>query len=300
MAMTWLRYFWRQEREGFLRLPEGRVWFRRTGKGRGTPLVVIHGGPGFPHDYLASLGALSKDRPVIFYDQLGCGRSDKPHEKGLWTLERFLNELKALLRHLRLRDYVLLGHSWGAMLALDHALQKPVGLRGLVLASPIVRMEDWLRDINSYRTGLPADARRAIERAEQTKSYASPEFLAATNVFYAKHVFTLHPWPEPYARAAAGAGHTVYRTMWGPTEFIVDGTLRAYDRHNRLHEIAIPTLYTCGGVEAAKPETMETYAAMMPDARVEAFQMSAHMPHLEETERYLSVLGEFLSKRDRA
>ena len=63
---------------GYIDVPGGRVWFRSVGDGHGIPLLCLHGGPGFPHDYLEELEGLGDRRRVLFYDQLGCGRSDRP------------------------------------------------------------------------------------------------------------------------------------------------------------------------------------------------------------------------------
>ena len=136
--------------EGYLSVTGGMVWYRVVGADDddddGDPLVLLHGGPGFPSDYLAPLAALGQERPVVFYDQLGCGRSGRPIDGGLWRLERFVAELDSVLAGLNVTRYHLLGHSWGAMLALDHALGRPTGLRSLILASPPLSLRRWRAD----------------------------------------------------------------------------------------------------------------------------------------------------------
>lgn len=296
------RFFEHEKREGFIPFPEGNVWFCLEGKsvrkGGGIPLVVLHGGPGFPHDYLESLKPLMAERQVLFYDQAGCGLSYRPNDVSSFTIPFFLHELENILRFLDIQEYVLLGHSWGAMLALDHALLRPQGLLGLVLASPIVKTLDWSRDINRFREDLSHAQRQAIETAEQEDGYEAPAFLEATRAFYAKHVLRLFPWPEMYARAGQKIGNEVYRHMWGPTEFICSGTLRSYDRVDRLFEVDVPTLFTCGVYEGARPETLAEYVLQMPHSSLSVFEESSHMPHLEEQEKYLGVLREFLEALD--
>ncbi|WP_019695496.1 alpha/beta fold hydrolase, partial [Mycobacterium avium] len=103
-------------------VPGGQVWFQRTGGGAGLPLLVIHGGPGLPHDYLRSLRRLATDREVIFWDQLGCGNSKCPPNPGLWTMERSVAEVDAVVRALRLDRFHLFGNSWGGMLAQQYVL----------------------------------------------------------------------------------------------------------------------------------------------------------------------------------
>ncbi len=99
------------QRSGRIPVPGGKIWYERFGGGERTPLVLVHGGPGFPHNYLLSLKALSDDRPVIFYDQLGCGESQVEPDTGLWQIERFVEELKVLLHSLAPNGAHLLGHS---------------------------------------------------------------------------------------------------------------------------------------------------------------------------------------------
>jgi len=77
--------------EGYIEVPGGRVWYRITGTDRpGIPVLCLHGGPGMPHDYLEPLADLASSRPVIFYDQLGCGRSDRPADDSLWTTDELV------------------------------------------------------------------------------------------------------------------------------------------------------------------------------------------------------------------
>src|SRR5437588_70099 len=102
-----------EARETFVEVPGGRVWTQVVGGGERIPLVVLHGGPGFPHDYVRSLEDLADERPVVFYDQLGCGRSDRPDDLSLWTVERAVDELATVLTALGLSRFHLVGQSWG-------------------------------------------------------------------------------------------------------------------------------------------------------------------------------------------
>lgn len=112
--------------EGMIPVPGGRVWYRIVGKDApGIALLVLHGGPGAPHDYLENLGALADERPVVFYDQLGCGRSERPDNPALWQLDRFVAELAAVRQALGLDRVHLLGQSWGTMLAVQALLHPP-------------------------------------------------------------------------------------------------------------------------------------------------------------------------------
>src|SRR5262249_9694211 len=103
-------------KEGFIQVPGGRVWYRIVGSGNATPLLTIHGGPGMPSDYLRPLELLADERPVIFYDQLGCGKSDRPKDPSLWREDRFVEELATVRKALGLSEVHIYAHSWGTML----------------------------------------------------------------------------------------------------------------------------------------------------------------------------------------
>lgn len=284
------------ERERYATVPGGRVWYQVVGDGPTVPLYALHGGPGFPHDYLEPLADLADERPVIFYDQLGCGRSDRPDDPSLWNVERFVAELAEVRRALGLERVHILGHSWGSMLATDYALTRPDGLVALVLASPPLSIPRWLDDLAAYRRELPADVQAVLDEHEAAGTVDSPEYGAATMAFYRRHLCRLDPWPEAQQRAFDGAGLPVYHAMWGPNEFYMTGSLRTYDRTDRLPELDVPTLFTCGRFDEATPATTDWYRSLVLGAEIAIFEQSAHVPHLEEPDRYRATVADFLRR----
>jgi proline iminopeptidase len=251
-----------------------------------------------PHDYLEPLADLADLRPVVFYDQLGCGRSDRPSDSSLWNVDRFVTELVQLRTALGLDRVHLLGHSWGSMLALEHYLAKPIGIVSLTLASPSLSIPRWLEDVTRLRTLLPAGVQTILERHERDGSTDSAEYEAAVMVFYRRHLCRLDPWPECLDRAMAGSGSDVYETMWGPSELFMTGTLKNYDRADRLPEIDIPTLFTCGRYDEATPRTVSWYRSLVSKSELTVFEHSAHMAHLEEPNTYLQRLRAHLARAD--
>ncbi len=286
-------------REGYLAVPGGEVWYGVVGAGDGAPLLTLHGGPGFPHDYLAPLAALGDERPVIFYDQLGCGRSDRPDDPALWRVERFVEEIARLRAALGLERVHLFGHSWGTMLAVDYLLGRPAGVLSAVLASPCLSMPRWIADLAAYRRALPADVRAALDAHEAAGTTDTPAYGEACFAFYSRHLCRLQPLPPPLLASMQGSGVPVYLQMWGPSEFYVTGSLATYDRADRLPDLALPTLFTCGRYDEATPAATTWYASLVPGAEVAVFEASAHVPHLEESRRYLDTLGAFLRHAER-
>lgn len=284
---------------GTVDVPGGRVWYEVVGSGDRLPLLVLHGGPGFTHEYVRSLEALADERPVVFYDQLGCGRSDRPDDVSLWTTERAVAELAAVREAVGLERLHLLGQSWGSMLATDYLLGRPGGVVGVVLASPCISIPRWVEDAGRFRDALPEDVQRVIERHEGAGWTACPEYTAAMLVYYKRHVCRMEAWPDEVERSFGGNGEQVYSTMWGPSEFTVTGSLRTFDRSDRLHELDMPVLFTCGRHDEATPETVAWYQSLVPRAELVVFEESAHLAHLEERERYNAAVRGFLARAER-
>lgn len=294
-----------QVSEGYAAFGEYRTWYRITGElgGERLPLVVLHGGPGCTHDYVDSFKDLAGDgRAVIHYDQLGNGRSTHlpAVDPEFWTVERFLAELANLLRHLGLARYALLGQSWGGMLAAEFAVRRPAGLAALVIANSPASMALWRAAAAQLRAWLPEPVQRTLALHEAAGSYGHPDYKAAADVFYARHVCRVQPWPIEVARtfAAIEIDPTVYHAMNGPNEFHVIGSLRDWDIVPRLDRVAAPTLVISGRHDEATPEAVAAYAERIPDARWHIFEHSSHMPHVEEREACMQVVGGFLAGCD--
>ena len=296
------------DREGTVPFgPDGewRTWYRVTGDlSSGTPLVVLHGGPGCTHDYVLTIADVAATgRGVVHYDQIGNGRSTHLPDRGasFWTVDLFLDELDNLLSQLGIADgYHLLGQSWGGMLAAEHALRQPAGLRGLVIADSPASMELWAAETGRLRDALPPDVAATLRDFEAAGDFDAPEYKTAMQVFYDRHVCRVVPNPPEVAAtfAAIDEDPTVYHTMNGPTEFTVLGTLKTWSVIDRLDRITAPTLLINGGHDEATPAVVRPFADRIPDVRWEVFADSSHMPHVEERERFMAVLENFLADAD--
>jgi L-proline amide hydrolase len=288
--------------EGFAKFRGYQTWYRITGDiGKGkTPLVILHGGPGCTYDYVDSFKDLADTgRAVIHYDQIGNGKSthlaDVPAE--FWTVDFFLAELENLLQTLGVGEgYALLGQSWGGMLAAEHAVRRPGGLRALVIANSPASMALWSSEAQRLRTALPQKVQDALKRNEEAGSIDSVEYHDASRVFYDRHVCRLQPWPEEVARtfAAMDIDPTVYHAMNGPTEFHVIGSMKDWSIIDRLDRIQVPTLLISGRHDEATPATVQPYADLIPDVRWTIFENSSHMPHVEEREACMQTVSDFL------
>lgn len=145
-----------------------------------TPLLLLHGGPGSTHNYFEAFDELTAQtgRPVVMYDQLGCGRSDMPDDPQLWRAQTWVAELQALREYLDLTQIHLLGQSWGGMLAIiylcDH---QPQGIRSLTLASTLSSARLWAQEQHRMIGFMSATDQADIARAERSGDFTTPAYL---------------------------------------------------------------------------------------------------------------------------
>jgi proline-specific peptidase len=286
--------------EGKISVESGyQIWYHRMGNGD-IPLLTLHGGPGAGHDYLEPLSDLATDRPVIFYDQLGCGKSDQPDDRSLWHIARFVAEVDTVRQALGLEQIHLLGQSWGGWLAIEYMLTNPTGVVSLILASTSASIPQFVAETKRLKSELPPEVYETLQRYEAAGDYHHPEYEEATLEFYRRHVCRLAEWPEPLLRSVANlTDNPVYETMNGPNEFMVIGNLKDWDRTDRLGEITVPTLVTVGRYDELTPACAETLHQGIPNSQLVVFEESAHLAHLEETEKYLQVVADFLARVER-
>jgi proline iminopeptidase len=285
--------------EGFINVSGGRVWYRVVGSGPGTPLLLLHGGPGVPSVYLKPLEALGDEWPVVFYDQLGSGQSDRPNDISLWTIERFVEEVDQVREALGLDQIHLYGHSWGSMLAASYVLTRPSGVLSLVLASAPMSVQRYAKDVRDLLATLPEAVRTAIETHERDGSFDSPEYQGAMLEFYKLYLARRQPWSAELQKALAELNPDVYVYMQGPSEFTITGTLKDYDVTDRLKEITVPTLFTVGQYDEVRTEAVRLYQSLVPGSGLTVIENAAHLTMHDEPERYVQVLREFLQKMER-
>jgi len=248
------------------------------------PLLCLHGGPGGSHLPLKGLGRLSEQgRRVVFYDQLGGGDSARPDDPSLWVVETFVEQLEGVRAGLGLERIHLFGSSWGGMLALEYAFRQPQGLASLVLNSTPTSAPRWAVETLRLHAALPPGLDEKEAQAE----------------FKRRHICRLEPEPDALRQARAKFGVQVYETMWGPNEFTVTGTLKEWDVIDRLDEIQVPALIPSGRHDECTPALVEPLQRGIAGSEWVLFEESAHMPYVEEPERYLEVVGGFLDRVER-
>lgn len=281
--------------EGFVEIKGGKVWYRIVGEGDQTPIILLHGGPGAPSHYLNPLAALSRNRSVIFYDQLGCGRSDRTIAAAQMTLDYFVAELEQLREALGLNEFYLYGHSWGSMLALDYYLAHPGCVKALILGSPAISIPLWVEDTKALIATLPDFIQQAIWNSVTNNTFDTLEYQRAITVYMQNFLARKLPWSADIENTFAQVNEEVYGVMWGPNEFCPTGKLKDYDRTSQLQKLRIPTLFITGEFDEARPETVKHYQSLVPGARLAVTKNAAHITMQDNPEEDIRAILEFLN-----
>jgi proline iminopeptidase len=287
-----------EAREGFVDYRGYRTWYRTVGDlDAATPLLALHGGPGSTHNYFGPLERLAAERPLVLYDQIGCGNSDRPTDID-WTVDVFREEVAAVRDQLRLDRIHLLGTSWGGMLAEEHFFSGAPGIVSLILSSTLANLALWNEEQLKLKAQLPSDVIEVLDRHEQAGTYDDPEYEEAMQVYFDRH-FYRGPRPRPELDAmAAGRAIDVYRAMQGPNEWTTTGALKGWDTRARLHEIDVPTLVIRGRYDMCTEPIAAELVDGIKGAREVVLEHSSHTPVLEETDRYLQTIGSFMREAE--
>ena len=295
--------------EGFAEWGGHRTWYGVEGEISSTtraPLLTLHGGPGATHDYLLSMTDLARDgRAVIFYDQIGNGRSSHYPGRGadFYTVELFVRELASLVDHLGIGSrYHLLGQSWGGMLAQEMVLAHPGGIASVVLSNTAASFGDFALAANALRAELPPEVDDVLRRHEEEGTTDDPEYEEAVEVFYSRHLCRLPELPAEvkYSFDAIEEDPTVYHTTNGPSEFHVIGSFKDWSAKDRLGRwpAGLATLVVGGRHDEAVPALQTDLQSRIDGAELVIFEDSSHMPFWEEREGYMGVVGGWLRRHD--
>lgn len=294
------------------------------------PIVVLHGGPGFPHPYLLPLRQQAcRGRDVIFYDQAGCGESAwsfqpetghgvvnslQPLEDNLtssfpWLLDPSyyaMEELPAVLSYLRLERYHLFGHSWGTMLAQLFALDTNAsGLVSMVLSGPLSDSDLWEKALWDNETGvlgtLPPFVQNRIHTLEAGGQFNSPEYAAIDSALTGLSTCRTAPAPDCYARSVEGICKDIYVEMQGPSEFSNGGVLATFNTTDRLSELdRFPVLLTSGAYDTIRPSVVSVIHQELPLSEWVIYPYSGHVSAIDEPERMNDDVFDFFDRVEEA
>jgi proline iminopeptidase/L-proline amide hydrolase len=216
---------------------------------------------------------------------------------------RFVDELEAIRTHLKVKRWHVLGASWGGTVALEYAARQPRALAGVVLQSPLVSTEVWLKDARALKNGMPPAIRDLLDGCDTPGFAPKDQCDAATDAFNARHVRMRASPPDIAAYKAAlprSFSEGIYNHMWGRAEFTASGTLKDYDGRPLLARLdAKRSLFVAGEHDEARPVTVKAFAAKVP-GRADFAQIpdAAHSIFNDNPAGFLAVLRPWLAARD--
>ena len=282
--------------EGFAPVPGGRIYWRRFGSGKRTPLLTLHGGPGAAHNYLLSMQALADERPVIFFDQLGCGKADAPSDESIYTIQRSVEELDAIRAALGLDRVILFGHSWGTLLAIEYLCQgRGKGVEKLILGGALASVPQVIAGIQRRIDSLPDGFGTRIRALEQAAKTDTPEYAALAQRFYDAFVLRTPPTPDALASFDALSKSIAYRVLNGPNEFTIVGKIKDWDRRADLTAITQPLLLTPGAFDESTLDCHETIRdGVSGRTRLVVMPGCSHLTMCEQPEAYNAIVRSFL------
>ena len=277
-----------------------KTYYRIVGEKTGNaPLLLIHGGPGSTHNYFEVLDTIAETshRQVISYDQIGCGERYVEGHKELWTLETWIDELKALRKFLHLDRIHLLGQSWGGMLIIAYIADcHPEGVESIILSSTLPSSKLWSHEQKRLISFMPADEQRAIETAARTGNFDAPEYIKANDDYTRLHAGEVTESSPECIRRKKRFGTESYIEAWGPNEYTPTGTLKDFDYTDKLGNISVRTLIISGTNDECTPLIAKTMFDRIPNSEWELLDGARHMTFIDQTEKYRKMISNWLSK----
>ena len=282
------------ESQGFVQVLGYRMFYRLFGTPTKGTVLCLHGGPGATHDYLLPLADLAQfGFRVVFFDQLGCGRSQRPRGTKLYTVEHNVEEVEGMRRALKLGRVHLMGSSYGGALALATALKYQRNLRSLIITSGLASIPLTVHEMWRLVNRLPRAVRNAIHRYDAAGDFQNPQYLRAVDVFYRRYLCRLPVWPHEVVHSLGQIG-IVYQIMNGPNEFTITGRIRDWDVTDQLPRIRLPTLVTVGRYDEVTPRVAEAIHRGIHGSRLVRFEKSSHLAMWEERALYVARVRDFL------
>ena len=287
------------------RIPADGTFLYTRAIGQGKPVIVLHGGPDFDHRYLLPELDLLKDVfRLIYYDQRGRGRSAQNVRPQDVTLRSDLDDLDRVRRHFRLDAPVLLGHSWGAVLALEYALSQPARVSHLILMNPAPASADDLavfRKLYVEKLGAEMDRQRAIVASDKYRAGDPKAVTARYRIHFKPALKEAEDYEKLMARMEAAfvsqgrEGILKARTVENQ---LMRDTWQApgYDLLPKLRSLRIPALVIAGDHDFFPLQLAEHIEQALPNAKLVAIKDCGHFAFLECPGEVRNALTSFLGQ----
>jgi proline iminopeptidase len=284
--------------EGFVRVNGHRIFFRSLGRALRGTMLVVHGGPS-DHRYLTCLADLVPHGfRIVWFDQWGCGRSDRPRSLRTFTMERAGAEVIGVARQLRLRSPHLFGHSWGGALALQAATRSPRRFRSVIVCGGFASDRSFQRAMRRHIHALPPPLRDPIERGEREGRYDDPVYRAAVRRRRREYSLGMEVLPFDLAVTEPSMNHQLLRAIYGDRPGLFSpatGALQGWDIRPAVARLPVPCLVLAGEREAGRYTALELHR-LIAGSRLVLLSGAAHLPFLQSRDQFMQVVLSFLEK----
>ncbi|MEN9347830.1 MAG: hypothetical protein RLZZ77_1341 [Bacteroidota bacterium] len=281
------------------------LWTQSVGKSETKKLLLLAGGPGCTHEYFEGFeGKLPDDVEIIYYDQLGTGKSSNPNDTNYWDLDRYVEEVEYVRQALGLdsTNFYLLGHSWGGILAMQYALKYQQHMKGLIISNMMSDAVAYGRYADEVLgPQMPPEVLAEVNAIEAAKDFSNPRYMELLNPhFYQHHIcrIPMDKWPEPMNRSFAQINSSLYVTMQGPSEFGIAGRLSNWDVSGQLKDIQKPTLVIGATHDTMDPKHMEWMSQQLPKGSFLLCPNGSHMCMWDDEATYFKGLTSFFNSQN--
>ena len=281
-----------------------KVWTKRFGNNPRIKVLLLHGGPGFTHQYMEVFESFFPKEGFEFYeyDQLGCGNSDKPADTSLWVLDRFVEEVEQVRKAINAdsTNFYILGNSWGGILGMQYALKYQNNMKSLIVANMMASCPEYGKYAQEVLAKqMDSSVLKEIKAIEAKGDFNNPRYdeLLFPN-FYTRHVCRLREWPEPLMRSLADYNKAIYVQMQGPSEFGIRGNLANWDIKDRLKEIRIPTLMIGAKHDTMDPNAMEEQSKLVQKGRYLYCPNGSHLAMYDDQKIFMDGVIKFIHDAD--
>lgn len=284
--------------------PKGvfNVWTKRIGNNPKIKVLLLAGGPGFPHDYLEAFESYFPKEGIEFYyyDELGNGNSDKPGDSCRFNVESAVDEVEQVRQSLQLdaSDFYLFGHSWGGLLAMEYAAKYQQHLKGMIISNMVSSGMEFNKYIQEVLVKqLPPAALDTINELSAGNDYGNPKYSELVmKHFYSRFIcrLPLDKWPEPLNRGLSKLNMPYYLALQGPSEFGIIGSLRTWDIRDRLKGITIPALFIGARYDEMNPEHIKWMSQQLPHGQFLYCANGSHLSMYDEQPFYMDGIIHFI------
>ncbi|WP_299321327.1 proline iminopeptidase-family hydrolase [Parasphingopyxis sp.] len=293
------------DREVMIPVEGGRVYVRINGDlaSDAIPAIFLHGGPGGIHNGFAAMLGLASDRPVIMYDQLDSGRSDRPNDPANWRVERFVDTLETIRQTLGVDRWHIVGMSWGSAIALEYTARYSQHSASTVLGGTFISTPHWITDANLLIADLPEEMHPVLEACESDDPPSPEQCIAVFTMLYSRYYERVPSSEAARAYAARVGGNgpnpVIYRGMWGPSEFSSTGTLRTYDATHLLRDVdGTRILFLIGQYDSARIDTVQDFVRLAPGAELAVVPGGSHGFMSDRPLETEAILSGWLARND--